>query len=281
MQGSKMKKLWMAAAALALAALPALGAEATFERTLQVSGRVELSVATGSGNIHLTRGSGNQVHIWGKVKSGWGGSEEKVKEIAANPPIEQTGSIIRIGARHMELHNISIDYEIQAPQNTFLDASSGSGNVTVEGVGENAKLSAGSGDIHATGLHGGFSAETGSGNIYAEQMGEGFVKAETGSGNLELRNLRGGLHAEAGSGNIKAGGAPTGDWKLEAGSGNIDLWIGNAAVTLDASTGSGSIHTDQEMLTHGSSDHHHVEGKINGGGPTVRVETGSGDVRVH
>ncbi|MFZ1084177.1 MAG: DUF4097 family beta strand repeat-containing protein [Terracidiphilus sp.] len=276
-----MKKLWMAAAALALAALPALGAEATFERTLQVSGRVELSVATGSGNIHLTRGSGNQVHIWGKVKSGWGGSEEKVKEIAANPPIEQTGSIIRIGARHMELHNISIDYEIQAPQNTFLDASSGSGNVTVEGVGENAKLSAGSGDIHATGLHGGFSAETGSGNIYAEQMGEGFVKAETGSGNLELRNLRGGLHAEAGSGNIKAGGAPTGDWKLEAGSGNIDLWIGNAAVTLDASTGSGSIHTDQEMLTHGSSDHHHVEGKINGGGPTVRVETGSGDVRVH
>jgi DUF4097 and DUF4098 domain-containing protein YvlB len=276
-----MKKLWMAAAALVLAALPALGAEATFERTLQVSGRVELSVATGAGNIHLTRGAGNQVHIWGKVKSGWGGSEEKVKEIAANPPIEQTGGIIRIGARHENLHNISIDYEIQAPENTFLDASSGSGNVTVEGVGENAKLSTGSGNIHATGLHGGFSAETGSGNIYAEQTGEGFVKAETGSGNLELRNLRGGLQAETGSGNINVGGLPTADWKLEAGSGNIDLWIRNAPTTLDASTGSGSIHTDQEMLTHGSSDHHHVEGKINGGGPTVRVETGSGDVRVH
>ena len=276
-----MKKLWIAAAALALAALPALGAEATFERTLTVSGRVELTVRTGSGNIHVTRGAGNQVHIWGKVKSGWGGSEEKVKEIAANPPIEQTGSIIRIGARHENLHNVSIDYEIQAPENAFLDASSGSGNVTVEGVGENAKLSTGSGSIHATGLHDGFSAETGSGNIYAEQTGEGFVKADTGSGNLELRNLRGGLHAETGSGNIKAGGAPTGDWKLEAGSGNIDIWIGNAAVTLDASTGSGNIHTDQDMVTHGSSDHHHVSGKINGGGPTVRVETGSGDVRVH
>ena len=153
-----MKKLWIAAAALALAALPALGAEATFERTLTVSGRVELTVRTGSGNIHVTRGAGNQVHIWGKVKSGWGGSEEKVKEIAANPPIEQTGSIIRIGARHENLHNVSIDYEIQAPENAFLDASSGSGNVTVEGVGENAKLSTGSGSIHATGLHDGFSA---------------------------------------------------------------------------------------------------------------------------
>jgi len=37
-----------------------------FERTLSVNGRVELSVATGSGNIHLTRGAGNQVHIFGK-----------------------------------------------------------------------------------------------------------------------------------------------------------------------------------------------------------------------
>jgi hypothetical protein len=276
-----MKTLWMAAAALALAALPVLGAEATFERTLQVSGHVELSAVTGSGNIHITRGADNQIHVWGKVKSGWGGSEAKVKEIAANPPIEQTGSIVRVGARHMDLHNISIDYEIQAPENAFLDASSGSGNVTVEGVGENTKLSTGSGDIHATGLHGGFSAETGSGNIYAEQAGEGFVKAETGSGNLELRNLRGGLHAETGSGNIKAGGAPTGDWTLEAGSGNINLWIGNAPVTLDAATGSGRIHTDQDMMAHGSSEHHHVTGKINGGGPTVRVETGSGDLWVH
>jgi len=279
-----MKKLWMGAAVLALAALPALGAEATFERTLQVSGHVELTVQTGSGNIHVTRGAGNQVHVWGKVKFNcWGicANEGRVQEIVANPPIEQTGSIVRIGARHMDLRNISIDYEIQAPENAYLDANSGSGNVTVEGVGENAKLSTGSGNIHATGLHGGFSVDTGSGNIYAEQTGEGFVKAGTGSGNLELRNLRGGLNAHTGSGNVKAGGTPTSDWKLGAGSGNIDLWIGNAPVTLDASTGSGGIHTDQELLTHGSTDHHHVFGKINGGGPTVRVETGSGDVRVH
>jgi hypothetical protein len=276
-----MKKLWIVAAALALAALPALGAEATFERTLSVSGRVELSVSTGSGNIHITHGAGNQVHIFGKVKSGWGGSEERMREIAANPPIEQTGSIIRIGGYHENLRNISIDYEIQAPENAFLDAGSGSGDIRVEGVGENAKISTGSGNIHATGLHGGFTVDTGSGDIYAEQTGEGFVKAQTGSGNIELRNLRGSLYAHTGSGNIKAGGTPSADWKLGTGSGNVELWPGSAALTLDASTGSGSIHTDQEMLTHGSSDHHHVSGKINGGGATVRIETGSGDIRVH
>jgi DUF4097 and DUF4098 domain-containing protein YvlB len=282
-----MKKLWIAALAIAaLAALPALGAEATFDRTLTVSGRVELSVSTGSGNIHITHGAGNQVHIFGKVKSGWGNggwgnAEEKVKEIAANPPIEQTGSIIRIGGHHENLHNISIDYDIQAPEDAFLDAGSGSGDIRAEGVGENAKISTGSGNIHATGLHGGFKVDTGSGDIYAEQTGQGDVRASTGSGNIELRNLRGSLYAHTGSGNIKAGGAPTADWKLGTGSGNVELWPGSAALTLDASTGSGSIHTDQEMLTHGSSDHHHVSGKISGGGPTVRIETGSGDIRVH
>lgn len=276
-----MKHLFVVAAALALAAVPALGSEATFERNLTVNGRVELSVSTGSGNIHLTPGSGNQVHIFGRVKSGWGGSEERVREIAANPPIEQTGNIIRIGARHDNLHNISIDYEIEAPADAYLDAGSGSGNVTDDGIGENAKLNTGSGNIHATGLHGGFTVGTGSGNIYAEQTGQGDVKAETGSGNIELRNLHGGLHAETGSGNIKVGGTPANSWRLETGSGSVDFWAGDAPLTLDAETGSGSIHTDREMLTQGSSDHHHITGKLNGGGPTVRIETGSGDIRVH
>jgi DUF4097 and DUF4098 domain-containing protein YvlB len=275
-----MKQL-IATAILALAALPALAAEASFERTIPVSGRVELTVATGSGNIHLTRGSDNRVHIFGRVKSGWGGSDEQVRQIAAQPPIEQTGNIIRIGARHENLHNVSIDYEIEAPANSYLDASSGSGNITIDSVGENAKLTTGSGNIHATGLQGGFTANTGSGDIYAEQTGQGDVKAQTGSGNLELRNLNGGLRGGTGSGNIKVGGTPTAPWHLEAGSGNIEYWSGGAAFTLDAQTGSGSVHTDREILTQGTQDHHHVSGKIGGGGATVRIETGSGDIRIH
>jgi|WetSurMetagenome_2_1015567.scaffolds.fasta_scaffold84226_1 hypothetical protein len=281
-----MKKLWIAAAAvLALAALPVLASEATFERTLSVNGRVQLTVTTGSGNIHLAHGTGNHVHIFGRVKSGWGGpvwggNDDRVRQIAANPPIAQTGNIVRIG-RHENLRNISIDYEIQAPADAFLDAGSGSGNVVVDGVGENAKIATGSGNIHATSMRGGFKVDTGSGDIYAEQSGPGDVKAQTGSGNIELRNLRGALHAETGSGNIKVAGAPTSYWKLETGSGDVELWASGAAFTLDASTGSGSIHTDQEMVTQGTQGRHHVIGKLGGGGPTVRVQTGSGNVRVH
>ena len=276
-----MRSLCISMAALALAAVPAMASEATFERNLSVNGRVELSVSTGSGNVHLTRGSGNQVHVYGKVKSSWGGSDERVREIAANPPIEQTGNIIRIGAHHENLHNISIDYEIHAPEIAFLEAGSGAGNIIDYGIGENAKLSTGSGNIHATGLHGGFSVSTGSGDIYAEQTGEGDVKAQTGSGNVELKSLRGGLRGGTGSGDIKVSGTPTSPWHLETGSGNVEFWAGGAALTLDASTGSGSIHSDREMLTQGSTDRHHVTGKINGGGPTVRIGTGSGDIKIH
>ena len=276
-----MKLMIAAAAALVLAALPALAAEASFERNLTVNGRVELNVFTGSGHLHLTHGSGNHVHISARVRSNWGGNnEQRVREIAANPPIEQTGNIIRIGARHENLHNVSIDYDIQAPADAYLDANSGSGDVTDDGVGDNAKLGTGSGNIHATGLHGNFSVSTGSGDIYAEQTGAGDVKAQTGSGRIELHDLHGSLHAGTGSGDIKISGSPVGEWKLETGSGSVELSPGNTGFTLDASTGSGSIRTDHEMSVQGSVDRHHLTGKINGGGATVRIHTGSGDIHI-
>lgn len=268
-------------AALAMAALPAFGLEQSFERSLKVNGHVELSVSTGSGNIRITRGSGTEVHIVGHVKSGWGGNEQRVHEIVANPPIEQTGNIIRIGTHHENLHNISISYEIQAPENTLLEAGSGSGDIYDDGVGENAKLGTGSGNVHATGLQGAFALNTGSGDILAEQTGSGNVRAQTGSGNIELRGIRGGLRADTGSGNIKVNGTPSTDWRLETGSGDVELWPGNAGVTLDASTGSGNVHAEHEMAVQGSFDKHHIVGKINGGGPTIRIQTGSGNIQVH
>jgi hypothetical protein len=271
----------IAVALLAMGTTAAHASEATFERDLAVNGRVELNVSTGAGAIHLTQGSTGRIHIFGHVRSNWDENDTKVREIAAHPPVEQTGNIVRIGERHENLHNISIDYEIEAPANAFLTAVTGSGSLVDDGVGAEAKLTTGSGSIHATGLQGGFSVDTGSGNIYAEQTGEGDVKAETGSGSIELRDLRGALRAQTGSGSIKAGGTPTGPWRLDTGSGSVELWTGGAAITLDASTGSGGIHCDREIATQGSWEKHHLTGKIGGGGPMVRIQTGSGSIKIH
>ena len=140
----------------------------------------------------------------------------------------------------------------------------------------------GSGDIKVGGAPTApWHLETGSGNIYAEQTGQRNVNASTGSGSIELRNLSGGLKAETGSGNIKLGGAPTSSWNIQTGLGSVDYWSGNAALTLDAETGLGSVHTDREVTAQGDSDRHHLTGKLNGGGPTVHIETGSGNIRIY
>ncbi len=268
-------------ALMAAFAVQARATEATFERDLTVSGRVDLAINNGSGFIHLTSGPAGHVHIFARVRSAWGASDDAVQDVAAHPPIQQTGNIVRIGAAHRNLGNVSIDYEIQAPADAYLDAASGSGNITDDGVGANAKLSTGSGSIQAAGLKGDFTVGTGSGNIDAEQVSPGDVKANTGSGSIELKNVHGGLHAGTGSGHIKVEGAPTASWRIHTGSGSVELWTENAGLTLDASTGSGGIHTDRAISSQGSIDRHHLKGTIGGGGPEVRVETGSGNIKVH
>jgi beta-lactamase regulating signal transducer with metallopeptidase domain len=257
------------------------GGPLSFDRTLSVSGATQLAVSTGSGNIHIRRGSGNQIHIHGQIHVNHEGSEEQARQIAANPPIEQNGDMVQVGQHQEQLHGISIDYEIEAPAGTLLAANSGSGNIVDEGVGHDAKLQTGSGDIRATSLEGAFTMKTGSGNIVAEQSGQGGVIAETGSGNIQLKDIHGSFYGQTGSGDIKASGTPSASWTLQTGSGNIELWTGNAPLTLDASTGSGSVSTEHQMTVQGAFDHHHILGTLNGGGPTIRVQTGSGDIHIH
>lgn len=279
-----MKRILLTAmVGLAMAAVPAFATEASFDKTVSLKGQATLLISTGAGHINLTRGGDGQIHITGHVRStGWGGSNDaKVKEIADHPPIEQTGDIVNVGAHLNNLHNISIDYDVQAPQNVILKAETGSGDIKVDGVGENARLNTGSGSIHAHGLQGMLSAETGSGDIEVELQGSGDVKAETGSGSIHMRGVHGSLHAETGSGDVHVAGVPEHNWKINTGSGSVELETGNASFNIDAETGSGGIHVSQQFTAEGSQEKDHVRGKVNSGGPEVKVETGSGSVNVH
>ena len=106
-----MKHLLIATAALAIAALPAFATEATFDRNLSVNGRVDLTVSTGSGSVHISRGSGNQVHIFGRVKSSWGGSDERVRKSRQIPPssrlaiLSASASVMNPSQHHHRLRN--------------------------------------------------------------------------------------------------------------------------------------------------------------------------------
>jgi hypothetical protein len=293
-------------AALTLTATAAFAAEGTFERTLAVSGSPSLSVATGSGYVHVYSGSDSQVHIIGRVhvrRGIFGGdAEAKVRQIVADPPIRQAGNTIAIGANHSDsslFHNVSIDYEITMPRSTTLKAESGSGDLEIGGIegvvtgetgsgeikidniGANARLETGSGSIHARNVHGSATLQTGSGDLDLDLSGAGDVKAQTGSGSIRIRGVSGGLRAAAGSGEIEVTGNPAAEWRLQSGSGSIRANVGGAAkFTLNAETGSGSIHVEQPVLMQGALNKEHVVGTVNGGGPTLRASTGSGNIEI-
>lgn len=312
--------LVLAVAVVMLASASALG-DCSFERTLKVTGPVNMQIETGSGSVDVHPGGTSEVRICGHVRaSSWfGSSEDAVKRISENPPIQQSGNDIRIG--HIDdpelRRGISISYEVVTPPATQLHSSSGSGSQTLAGIAgpldantgsgsmrvsdinsgirvhsgsgnldiDNVKGSvyarAGSGSIHATGVSGGFDGQTGSGHITLEQASQGSVRAETGSGGLELRNVKGSLQAQTGSGSIRADGDPTGEWRLHTGSGSVALrFPQNASFELNAHTGSGSINLSHPVTVQGSVGRHEVHGKVGGGGVPVQVETGSGSISI-
>jgi hypothetical protein len=283
-----MQLRWLAIAALVASPAIMFAADGTFDKTLHVSGEVTLSLNTGSGYIHVSPGSDNEVHIIGHVHANrwsglgdFGSPEERVKQVVDNPPIEQSGSVITVG-RHTSYHNVSIDYDVTTPRGTNLEANSGSGDLRLQDLGGSLKANTGSGSIDATGLSGRVALETGSGDIRADIHASPDVKAQTGSGSIKLRGVNNALYAETGSGDIEVEGQPGSNWKLETGSGSVTLNTGGRGkFSLDATTGSGDIHSDPPITTHGSLEKHHITGDVNGGGPTVRIETGSGDVRIH
>ncbi len=271
----------------AAAAQAAWAADGTFERTLKVDGPVLLGVDTGSGNIHVTAGPADSVHIVGHVHAsngffggGSGSTEERVKRVVANPPLNVAGNIISLGHNFNE-NNISIDYDITAPRGTDLRADSGSGDVRVNDLGGPVELKTGSGNVEAAGLSNRVSLETGSGEIKASMLSARDVKAQTGSGNITLVNVQSGLWAHTGSGDLQVSGKPLAAWKLETGSGNVTADTGGAAMSLNATTGSGDIaYGGTGLKQGGNKDNHQLAGDVNGGGPAVRINTGSGDVRV-
>src|SRR6266481_5011879 len=106
----------------------AYDANGSFSRTLTVSGTPDVEITTGSGNITVHSGNATSVIVQAKIHASdsWfgGGSSaaEKVKRIESNPPISQSGSVIKIGRiedRDLR-NNVSISYDVTMPNTSRL-----------------------------------------------------------------------------------------------------------------------------------------------------------------
>lgn len=277
----------------------------TFDKTLQVSGPVDLEVLTRSGDVTVRAGGSGSVQIHGKIFVGdrWlmGSRESDVHAIEQNPPIRQDGNSVHID--YVNTRDISISYEITVPSDTKVRTKSGSGDQIIEGTHGNAEVQTGSGDVRLTNLTGEVRLQTGSGDVRArhvsgavkggtgsgdvevEEAGPGDIDLHTGSGGVTARGIQGAFHGETGSGDVTAEGSQSGTWEIRTGSGNVHVQLpDNAAFDADISTSSGSIDLNSpvEMTVQGRVEEtrRHIRGKVRGGGPLLSVRTGSGDIHI-
>ncbi len=258
----------LSAIALASLAAPFAVADGQFDRTLTISGQADLDVSTDAGGISVTTGSPGVVRIHAilKLNTSWfgpAGSEERIRQIERNPPIEQSGNRIRIG--HMKdpdlLRGISMRLEIQTPPETRLHATADSGGIRVEGIRGPAECQTDSGGIHIRNI-------------------AGAVVAHADSGGVEAFDIAGPIEAHTDSGGIRLSQTKAASIQAEADSGGVALTLASGAgYDLDVETDSGRISVPDATQSSESSSHR-VEGKLRGGGAKVVVRADSGSVSI-
>ncbi len=308
------------AAGIAFAPLQTSAADNTFDRTFKVSGpitRIELS--NGSGNVEIRGSTDGQVHIQGKVTpGGWtvfGSTEKNVQDVMANPPLEQSGDTIRIGKNTSWLKNVTIDYKIEVPRSTEIDAGVASGGITVDHVKGPVKASSASGYVHIYSVERDVQVSAASGSIEVAGIG-GFVRVNSASGDVTIKDTKGDIKATAASGSIRiqkpgdrveassasgavdvaganndvkvhlisgsinVSGNPTGNrlWDLKTVSGSIEINVPeNASFLLSAESTSGGIRTSIPVIIEEQSKHS-LRAHVGDSSGRVEVHTVSGGI---
>jgi len=317
---SYIANIFLVAVAFMLAPAHAVASDNTFERTLSVSGHVRLELSNGSGNVDIRGSADGKVHITGKVTAGWsvfGSAEKNLQEVVSNPPIEQHDSVIRVGKNSSWIKNISIDYTIELPHDTEIDAGVASGGMTIDNVrgpvkassasgyvhvyrveldtqlsaasgsidsatiGGLLRVNSASGDIHVADVKGDLKVSAASGSIQVHRPGDR-VDVSSASGSIEIDGANNDVKVHAISGSINVRGDPSANrfWEVKTVSGSVDLRVPpNASFLLSAEATSGDIRTNIPVILE-EQGKHSLRAHIGSSGGRVEIHSVSGGIYV-
>lgn len=159
----------------------------------------------------------------------------------------------------------------------------GSGWVEVTGVQGNANLDTGSGSVTVTGVRGDYlRVDTGSGSVTATNVSVSTLDIETGSGDVHVAAATArDVGVDTGSGSVDLElTAGSRDISIETGSGTVTVTLpGSYGATVDIETGSGGIDLDFPVQVR-RFERDHVYGTIGDGAGSLKIDTGSGSVRI-
>lgn len=286
------------------AASSAYAQRVPFEKTFAVTSPATLDVSTIRGKIEIVAGDPGKIIAAGDVTVRVGltvpaDAVAVATRIAGAPPIEREGATIRLRppANPADRRAVTVNYVVRVPPDTTVRTVSDSGATIVRGVSgaldvrtqsaaieiDSARgatiVTSGSGTIKVIQAGSSLRVRTQSGAVDATVAGQGDVEVKTGSSAITLRGVRAGLLVDTQSGRVTVAGRPGQDWTVTTGSSAVDVDVeSGAGFSVDARSRSGSVAIQGPLQ--GSTDKRMATGKINGGGPTVRIATGSGAIRV-
>ena len=247
-----------------------------------VSGRVEAQ--SGGGNIHVD-------DIAGGVSAETGGGSIEVGTIGGDIGLRTGGGSIQVhhanGKVIAETGGGSVEIQ-SATQGASIET--GGGSIELKQCNGKAKVSTGGGSIDLGSIDGPVDIETGGGSIHLTSA-KGHVHAQTGGGGIELYGVPS-ANAETGAGGITVKLINTGgerhDSLLETAAGDITVYIASdVAINVRASVDMGNGHRitsdfpDIHITTEGEQWGPRTltaDGKLNGGGPMLKVRTTTGDI---
>jgi hypothetical protein len=238
----------------------------TWDKAYPVSGRVGLNVTTGEGGIHTTA-----CGVCKSVTIQVDAHDQDLKDYKLEESSD--GSQIFFSLKRRDefgwhgSHGRSPEVFVQTPAASDVTLKSGSGSTDLAGVNGTINITAGSGGVHVTESAGRLRGTVGSGGFSADG-GFSQFNIRSGSGGVSVR--------------LRPGQQMDGNSSLEVGSGGVRLTLPrDLHANVDATAGSGSFHSDLPMTTSGDMGHGHaVHGTLNGGGPELRIRTGSGSTRI-
>lgn len=164
-----------------------------------------------------------------------------------------------------------------------LKLDTGSGSVSVVDAQGEVDLDTGSGGVTIRGIKGdALHIDAGSGSIRGGDIDVSELKADVGSGGVRLDRVRASQVAvDAGSGGTELELLSAVDQlKVEAGSGGVTVHLpASQNADVDIETGSGGIDTDFAVQVT-RFERRHMVGRIGDGRGRIRIESGSGTVRL-
>ncbi len=271
-------------ASFCVTAMAAAEVPQTFDKHYPMQGRAELQAEIGNGSIKARScGSCRDIHVHLEMNDA-DRSRFHIEE-------SQSGNHVRFVLKQEESHDWhwnsgrGPELMVEVPQEAALDLHSGNGSLSLAGVRGDISMNTGNGSISVNDAGGQLKLHSGNGSVSGNDL-SGNLSASTGNGSMHMTGRFSRLEAHTGNGtlDLEAGGpdALHDGAAITSGSGSVTLRLDRSAhATVHLSSGSGGIHSNLPITTQGDiGDRHDLTGTLNGGGATVRVDTGSGSVRL-